>query len=469
MTVPIYSTSTIVRIATISGTDFYGLSYADRMMNTYVELATSTPVLDELKQQLMLSNVPPIEVKTIPNTELIQIMVEHNDPVQAANIANTLTNILINQSLELYTGSGKSSQEILSEQLSIMEEEVNQAWKNYVDLAAKNPDDTEAIQVANQKLYLKQQMYASILEQYEQARLKEAVRDKLISVVEPAIPPDKPSKPRTLLNIALGFIVSLVGGLGLAFLFENLDSTLFTSEEIEAVTALPTLGKIPQFQERNSIIGVNNDFATSEAFRSLRTNILSVDVLPRTLLITSAEPREGKSTIAGNLAYIFAQSGKKVIIVDADLRVPRQHFLFKTSNRIGLSNILMNTLTLDEAIQSCEFPGIQVLTSGPLPTNPSELLGSENMQKLIGQLSNMCDLVIIDAPAILAVTDSAVLASFVDAVVFVVHRAVTNKGAVWAAQAQLSKVKAKQIGIIINRSEKNRSHYYYNHTIKRRR
>lgn len=306
-------------------------------------------------------------------------------------------------------------------------------------------------------------MYASILEQYEQSRLKEAVRAKSVSVVEPAIPPDQPTKPRKVLNIGLGFMTGLLGSVGLVFLFENLDSTLYTTEQIETATSLPTIGKIPRYEERNSFIGINGDFASGEAYRRLRTNIHSMGDHQRTLLITSAEPKEGKSTIVAKLACTFAQSGQKVIVVDADLRVPRQHILFNIENNVGLSSVLNQQVTLEEAVQPCENPGIQVLPSGPSPENPTELLGSEIMKKLIKQLSHTFDLVIIDTPAILAVSDADVLASVVDSVAFVVCRTVTRTGAVRAALAQLSKVKAKPIGVIINRSEQNRSHYYYNY------
>lgn len=141
---PIFSVSTTLRIASASSgsISYYDYMYADRLINTYVKLATTAPVLNELKQQLKISDLPPIEVKTISETELIQISVEHPNPILAANVANTLANILMNQSLELYTGTGKSSQEILSEQLSMMETEVNTARTNYMDLVAKDPGDT---------------------------------------------------------------------------------------------------------------------------------------------------------------------------------------------------------------------------------------------------------------------------------------------------------------------------------------
>jgi len=240
MSVPIYSTTTTLRIAlassgSVSSNDYF---YADRLMNTYVKLATTTPVLDELKQRLGLSKLPIIEVKTLPTTELIQITVEDSDSNTAILVANTLGEILISKSLELYTGSGESSLDLLSKQVSTMEQEVSEARTVYLDLVAKTPEDTEGIQNAKQMLDLKQQMYASILEQYEQTRQKLSLRANSISVVQPAMFPDSPVSPRKVLNIALGFMVGMIGGLGLAFLFENIDTTLYSADQIEMVSEL---------------------------------------------------------------------------------------------------------------------------------------------------------------------------------------------------------------------------------------
>lgn len=464
-TVPTYSATTTMRIASASSGSVtsYDYMYADRLMNTYVKLATTKPVLDTLKQQLGLSKLPSIEVKTVSTTELIQITVEHRDPKTAALAANTMANILIDQSLELYTGSGESSLEILGEQVSSMELEVNQARTEYTGLVAKTPEDTEGIQSAKQMLDLKQQMYATILEQYEQTRLKESLRANMISVVEPAIAPDQPAKPRKVLNIALGFMVGVVGGVGLAFLFENIDSTLQSSDQIEAVTKLPSIGKIPELVGKNSLINVNNSFAYQESFHRLRAHILSAEFPVHTLVITSAEPRDGKSRIAADLAHAMAQSGRDVVLVDGDLRAPVQHKLFNIENNIGLSNILEQKTDYLEALQWCEDQGVHVLPSGPIPANPSELLGSNQMKLLIDQLSNNYDMVIIDTPAGLVVTDAVILAPIVDAVALVVCRGKSSSSVVKTLLAQVNTIKVRWIGIIINRAKLNRSHYYYNH------
>jgi succinoglycan biosynthesis transport protein ExoP len=462
---PVYSATTTMRIAlaTSGSVSYQDYMYADRLINTYVDLATTTPVLDQLTQQLGLSTLPAINVKTVPNTELIQITVEDHQPQTAAIVANTLADILISQSLELYRGGGKSALEILGEQVSTMDLEVNQARTDYLNLLTKTPSDAAGIQSAKDKLDLDQQNYVSILDQYEQARLKESERANSISVVDPAAPPSKPSKPNKILYIGLGLVVGMVGGLGLAFLFENLDNTLYTTDQIQQVTNLSIIGKIPQLGKHISISSTDGNIAYFESFRRLRTNILSVEFPAKTLVITSADPREGKSTIIANLAYIMSQSGRNVVVVDCDLRVPTQHKLFNIENNVGLSSVLEQKSTLARALKQSKFKGVHILTSGPIPANPAELIGSDQMDKVISQLANIFEYVFIDAPAALAVADTAILAQKVDAFVLVICRQRANSKAVESVQVQLNKVKARCIGVIVNRAEINGSQYYYNH------
>jgi succinoglycan biosynthesis transport protein ExoP len=464
LTTPTYSATAMLRIASAAtGTVNYSdYMYADRLLNTYVTISTSKLVLDQLKQKVNLQTLPPIDVKTIPNTELIQITVDDVDPTRAANIANALADILVSQSTELYSGGGQSSLDILRNQLTEMENEVNQARQAYVDLSANNPADTEKIQAAQQTLTLKQKLYADLLDQYEQARLNEAIRAKSISVAEPAFPPLSPSKPNKPLNIALGFLVGGIGGVGLAFLFENLDTTLYTKEQIEDLTKLPNLGMIPDAKVQRLFISSNGSNPYIEAFRRIRTTIFRPDKENPvgTLLVTSPEIGEGKSTIVINLAYTLAQAGHKVIVVDGDLRVPNQHKLFNLPNEQGLSSVLMQTTNLALAIQESKVPGLKVLTSGPIPKYPSELLGSLEMSEVIHQLRKSFDITIFDTPAISHVADTSALVPFMDAVVLVVSRATSRKEQVMAACKQLEENNAKLIGFIVNRAGQHRNYYY---------
>jgi len=460
---PIYTASAMLRIATTATGATTDYMYADRLMKTYVKMATTQPVLDELMQKLELNSLPQIKVEIVSQTELLQIEVEHQDPILAANIANTLAEILISQSTELYSGGGKSSQEILNEQLTEMEKELNQAREAYTNLVAQNPNDSVSIQAAKQLLDSRQEIYATVLEQYEQTRIREALREKSISIVEPALPPVSPSQPRKVLNVALGFMVSLMGGVGLSFLIENLDTTLYTTEQIEEATKLPSLGMVPNADVRDKLISMDGNNPYGEAFRHLRTNIFALnhDSPHHTLLVTSSDPGEGKSTLVTNLAFVLAQSGGKVVVIDCDMRRPTQHKIFNLHNSYGLSNVLLKKMDVKTALQESTVPGVQVLTSGPLPRNPAELLGSPQMSELITRLRQRYDTVLLDTPAMLSVTDAVVLAPTVDGVILVVSRSQSRREGVRSACRQLADVKARILGVVINRAEQNRSYYYY--------
>jgi succinoglycan biosynthesis transport protein ExoP len=472
MATPIYVVSTTLRVAAALGgtVDYADYIYAERLMNTYAEIATSGPVLEELMRRLGLDQSLQIEMEILPNTELMQITVEDPNPILAREAANALAEILITQSEEFYAGSGKTAQEILSEQLAQTEGELSQARREYESLVTQLPEDSERVAAARRSISLKEETYATLLEQYERARVREAIRANTLSVVEPAGIPPAPSKPRKALNFALGFVVGLVGGAGLAFLFESLDTRLYSTQQIEKLTALTTLGKIPTAERWPSHVFFNGNSPQAEAFRRLRTNIVNLDheAPLQTLLITSAEPREGKSTVVANLAFALAQSGCKVAVVDGDLRLPTLHKILGLSNQMGLSSVLNQEATLDEVMQDSEISGVWVLTSGPLPSNPAELLGSSQMTAVIEQLARRFDIVLLDTPSLLAVTDAAVLAPAVDGVMLVVGRAQARGKAVQAACQYLADVKARSIGVVVNRAERDDSYYYYHHSSTQR-
>jgi succinoglycan biosynthesis transport protein ExoP len=464
---PTYAASTTLRVltATAGSVDWveYNVLYADRLMNTYSEMATSGPVLEELMQRLSLDESPRIEVQVLADTELMQITVEGPDPLLAQEAANALAEILVAQARALYTGGGKTAQEIINEQLAQLENELNQARREYENLVVQFPEDSQRIAAAGRSVQIREETYATLLQQYEEVRAREALWANTLSVVEPAVAPQAPFKPRRAVNVALGLMVGLAGGMGLAFLFENLDPTLYTTRQIEEVTELPLLEKIPTVAKRQQTTLFSGNSPQGEAFRRLRTNTLALnhDVPLQTLLITSAEPREGKSTIVANLACAMARSGRRVIAVDGDLRRATLHEIFDLPNQIGLSSLLNQEATLDEAIQDGDVPGVRVLTSGPLPPDPAELLGSPHMADLIEQLVQQFDVVLLDTPSLLAVTDAAVLAPVVDGVILVVGRAQTQREAVRAARQQLAGVKARLVGVVVNRANQRSSDRYY--------
>jgi len=465
---PVYEASTTLRIPTArrGSADWvdYDVEYADRLMNTYAQIATSGPVLDELAQRLGLDRPPEVEVETLANSELMQITVEDPNPVLVRDAANALSDILIGQSREQFAADRESAQEILSLQLAQLEEELDLARQEFDSLVTQFPGDTERTTTARRSIELKEATYGTLLEQYDQARIRDSIQANIPYVIEPAEVPGAPSKPSRSLNIALGVLVGLFGGIGLAFLFENLDTKLYTTAQIQEATNLPTLVSIPSARKRGQAGFLNGGSPEGEAFRRLRTRILTLDQDEplRSLAVTSAIPGEGKSTVVASLAYTMAQTGHRVVVVDADLRRPTLHNIFELPNQLGLSSILREEATLDEAVQQSKFPGLYVLTSGPLPPDPAVVLGSSQVTTVIEQLTQQFDRVFVDTPSLLAVADAAVLAPLVDGVLLVVGRAQARGEAVQTAYTQLADIGARSIGIVVNRDGQGGGfHYYY--------
>lgn len=202
----------------------------------------------------------------------------------------------------------------------------------------------------------------------------------------------------------------------------------------------------------------------TEQYRTIRTNIQFsvVDTPIRSLMVTSAGPSEGKSTTASNLAVVFAQQGKKVLIVDADLRRPTLHFTFGFTNTIGLTNVLTRQIHINESIRTTDVENLYFMPSGPIPPNPAELLGSATMDQLISDLYEMFDLVIFDVPPVLAVSDAQVLGNQVDATILVVSSGLTEREGAIKAKEILEQTKSKLLGAVLNNKEEDRStHYYY--------
>jgi len=201
----------------------------------------------------------------------------------------------------------------------------------------------------------------------------------------------------------------------------------------------------------------------AEQFRTIRTNIQfsSVDEELQTMIVTSSGPAEGKSTTTANLAVVFAQQGKRVLLIDADLRKPTVHYTFRTENHIGLSNVLTRQASLEEAVATTAQDKLWVLPSGPIPPNPSELLGSKGMTTLLEQAKDQYDVIILDTPPVLAVTDAQVLSNLADGVVLVVSSGKTEIDAAKKARELLDSAKARILGVVLNNKKVQDSQYYY--------
>ncbi|MCG5102613.1 CpsD/CapB family tyrosine-protein kinase [Oceanobacillus alkalisoli] len=214
---------------------------------------------------------------------------------------------------------------------------------------------------------------------------------------------------------------------------------------------------------RHLITKVNPKSPISEQYRTVRTNMQfsSVDNDLKSFLVTSSGPAEGKSSTTANLAIVYAQQGKRVLLVDADLRKPTMHYTFRLDNLRGLSNVLVGEISLEEAVNGTDIDTLDVMTCGPIPPNPSELLGSRKMETLLKEAKLSYDLVIFDTPPVLAVTDAQILANIVDGSVLVVRSGSTEIEPAQKAKEALEPAKAKLLGVVLNDREKKASNYYY--------
>ncbi|WP_077302665.1 CpsD/CapB family tyrosine-protein kinase [Virgibacillus pantothenticus] len=219
----------------------------------------------------------------------------------------------------------------------------------------------------------------------------------------------------------------------------------------------------PGTKMRHLIAKLNPKSPISEQYRTIRTNIdfASVDKEIRTLLITSSGPGEGKSMTAANLAVVYAQQGKKVLLIDADLRKPTVHYTFRLDNLRGLSNLLVGENSLEQVVQQSDVDYLDVMSCGPIPPNPSELLASQKMEQLLETLKATYDIVIFDTPPVLAVTDAQILANIVDGSILVVRSKHTEIEGAQKAVESLKPARAKLLGTVLNGREKKQSNYYY--------
>ncbi len=344
---------------------------------------------------------------------------------------------------------------------------------------------------ADEKIFLMMQ------EKFQESRITEVGQLGQVRLIDPARPPQEPVRPRKKLNLILGFIVGLGLGIGLTFLFEYMDNTVRTIEDIEKI-GVTVLGSIPMIKEdeavkrmkilpasmngkngsldspeaRRMVSRLITHFAPkspiSEAYRTFRTNIqyTKLDRDLKALLVTSPGPGEGKSTSVANLAITMAQMGSKVLLIDSDLRRPILHSIFNIDRRVGLSNVLVGRATIEEAAQTTEIDNLFVMPCGTLPPNPSELLGSSAMKTTLEAMKQKFDIVLFDSPPIIAVTDAAVLSSQLDGVILVIKSGQTDREAAFRAYTLLKNVKTRVLGALLNGvhiESMYGSYYYYYH------
>ncbi|WP_081660117.1 polysaccharide biosynthesis tyrosine autokinase [Mycolicibacterium iranicum] len=414
LTTPLYQASTRLFVSTAAGSSlsdaYQGSRFSQERVVSYAELlkggTLAQRTIDKLGLNMSAAQLQEnIEASAKPDTVLIDVKVRDASPVRARDLANTLSDEFVVLVRELET-----------------------------------PENG-------------------------------ATPDARVVVEQRATIPADPVVPKTARNIAAGVALGLLLGVGFAVLRDLLDNTVKDRETVESITKTGVVGSIPLDKDRRKQAAISfesDNSSIAEAFRKLRTNLqfLSVDNPPRVIVVTSSMPSEGKSTTAINVALALAEAEHSVVLVDGDMRRPMMHKYLDLVGTVGFSTVLSGGASLEEALQKTRYPGLTVLTSGAIPPNPSELLGSQAARKLLVELQKQFDYVIIDSTPILAVTDAAILAAAADAVLIMARFGHTRRDQLIHAVENLENVGAPLLGAVFTLmpSRGSSSYSYYNYS-----
>lgn len=442
------------------GTEIFGSigldfsSQPERGLQTQVQLMQVRPLLENTIRREGLGVTPEslagrVTVSSVGQTNIVTITAKDGDPARAAAIANTLADEFVTWSRDYKRESINAAVDEVSVRLDVARNEILELGRR-IQSEGKSDDLAAELAIATGS-------YTQLAGKLEELRINAQLETGSGRVVSPAVAAQNPVEPRPARNAALGLVVGLVFGLGMAFLYEYLDNTIKSSDELERILESPVLGLVPaekfeKDERRRASIITHPTSAAAEAYRVLRNNLDFINFQHdiTTVLVTSAAPAEGKSTVAANLAAGLAQAGKKVVLVASDFRKPTTQQFFGVRNMIGLSDVLTGAHSLKAALQRPrEDIDLLVLTSGKMPPNPSELLGSDKMRDLLEELKGWADWVVIDTPPLLAVADGAAVARYADGVLLVTKGGHSTREAVKRAGEMLENVGGRVLGSVV--------------------
>ena len=453
---------------------------SEKLAQTYGEIVRRQPVLQATIEALSLPITwqrlrENVSVRLIQGTQLVEVSVNDTVPGRAQATADELGRQLIRQSpTSPENAAAVQHKEFVQRQLGDLQSKMAAGETRRAELerdltTAFSGEEAQKIQdqidIQQSQINTWQSNYADLL------TFLNETSPNYLSVIEPAQLPDTPVLPKTALNVLLAAIVGLMVAGGVAFLLDYLDDTIKTPDDVANTLGLATLGSINRLEGASypeKLITQQPGYSpASEAYRMLRSNIrfIAGDRPLRTLLVTSAGPMEGKSLTLANIGIVFAQNGLRTVLVDCDLRRPVLHRIFQVPNRIGLSNALLAPVTklTEEMVQPTSIENLRVITSGPLPPNPAELLSSVRMSQLIGEALETADVVICDSPPVLSATDAALLANRLDGTILVTHAGRTRREAAVRSVDQLQRAGSNLLGGVLNSLQKKTGagYYYY--------
>jgi capsular exopolysaccharide synthesis family protein len=426
------------------------------------EVDQSQLALQEYRVKYNIVSLPTVEVET--------------QPAGAENLIETLMKNKANLEMQLSNLSSRYKDKHpkmarLKSELTQVEAEIKKETERLLELNEK------AIQynILRRDVESNQGLYDLMLTRMKETSVAGPLEVNNIRIVDLAEVPKRPAKPRIKLNIALAMVMGLTLGVGLAFFQEYLDNTVKTPEDIERYIQLPFLGFIPSSRaeakgpiETDLISYYNPKSTIAEAYRSIRTGItfssaVDKDKPVKSILVTSAGPQEGKTTNLINLGITMSGAGDRVLLVDSDMRRPRIHKTFKLDNTLGLTNFLVGNADLDTVVKKTEIPNLSVVTCGPIPPNPAELIGSEKMKEFIKLSRERFDRILFDSPPIIAVTDAVILATMVDGVIQIIQCERTACDIILNGKQKLMDVNARILGTLLNDVHVEKGGYYYYH------
>ncbi len=473
---PVYEASTTLLIDQARNSqpsDNSAITASERLARTYAQLLTKRPVVEESLTRLELSTdldeiKNGVRVQIVQDTQLIELKVQNTNPILAAELANVMVEVFAEQISALQAGRFDASKASLQAQIDVIGEQIQANEAAIANLGApRTASGIANLQRLQTELAQFQASYTNLLQSYEQVRTAEAGTISNIFQVEPAVPPSAPIRPRIMLNTLLAGAVAGLIAISVVFLIEHLDDKIRTTEDAERIFQVPVLGTIADTKELNgkdqglALLAEEQDSEVGEAFRSLRTNL---DFLgngnpgsPSYILVASPGPDEGKTTIASHLAVSIANSGKRVVLIDADIRRPGVHEVFGVPNELGLSDMLIDNLEPQGVVHSFDNSRLELITSGRRVDDPSELFGSSGLSEVLAQLRGRSDTVIFDGPPFLA-TEALVLASRLESVLLVIQPGRTREEAARMITKQLRRAKANLIGVVLNRVSKSQAY-----------
>jgi polysaccharide biosynthesis transport protein len=384
---------------------------------------------------------------------------QHAEVLKAKASVEDLHNKITNRVDKIMIGLD-ARVDTLKTSLDAMESQVKVATSNDIASASQSRPYFDAKRSLDELQRFRQILDMKIAAEKIDVELPKTAMVEIVDTAKPGLRPVRPNKP---LNIALGIIIGLVVGIGLAFFIEYLDTSVKTIDDVERSLQCPVLGVIPQ--NVGLIMDEGTESPHAEAYRVLRTNLLfsRKDDKLNTVAVVSAGAGEGKSTTVFNLAAVFAQSGQRILMVDSDLRRPTLHKMLKVTNSVGLTNYLLKQNTLEEVIQTSSLPTLDFLASGKLPSSSLGILSSAQMKDLISELKQRYDFVFFDSPPIMGVSDASILASEVDMTLQIIQYRRYPQPMNIRAKQLIEKVGGNLIGIVLNNinMSQDESYYYY--------